>query len=172
MVKTNNNRCDMHSSIKIANYFLKKAKEDKKDLTPLQLMKLVYLAHGWMLGVYGRHLIKEPIEAWQYGPVIPDLYHKIKKFRSSPVEHPIDNTIFGFDFDKKEPDFDENEKNILGQVYDIYSNWSGIRLSTLTHMPGSPWDIVWKMENSGRISNDVIMDYYKRKYNHIEQTKA
>jgi uncharacterized phage-associated protein len=158
----------MHSAIKIANYFLNKAKEDKKDLTPLQLMKLVYLAHGWMMGVYGRHLIREPIEAWQYGPVIPGLYHKIKKFRSSPVVYPIDNISSGYG----DNDFDEKESNILKQVYDLYSNWSGIRLSTLTHMPGSPWDIVWKMENGGRISNDVIMDYYMQKYNHIAQSKA
>lgn len=149
----------MHSAVKVANYFLNKAKEDKKDITPLQLMKLVYLAHGWMLGAHGRHLIKESIEAWQYGPVIPELYHKTKKFRSSPVQFPIENTDL---------DFDKDEKELLNQVYKVYVDWSGLKLSALTHLKGSPWDMVWESKDHDPvISNDIIMDYYKDKYKSI-----
>lgn len=150
----------MHSSIKVANFFLEKAQKEKKDLTPLQLMKLVYLAHGWMLGAYGRHLIREPIEAWQYGPVIPELYQKIKKFRSSPVFFPIEET---------DSHFDKEEINLLDQIYKEYADWSGIQLSALTHIQDSPWDIVWKLQGRDSvISNDLIMDYYKQKYEKLE----
>jgi hypothetical protein len=31
----------------IANYFIDKALEDDRELTPMKLIKLVYLAHGW-----------------------------------------------------------------------------------------------------------------------------
>jgi uncharacterized phage-associated protein len=56
----------MHSSINVAKWFVDKAAKEGKTLTPLQLMKLVYIAHGWMLGTYGRPLIKDRIEAWKY----------------------------------------------------------------------------------------------------------
>jgi uncharacterized phage-associated protein len=149
----------VHSSIKIANFFLEKAQADKKGLTPLQLMKLVYLAHGWMLGAYGRHLINEPIEAWQYGPVITELYQKIKKFRSSPVSYPIEKTDLSFD---------NEEKKLLEQIYKTYANSSGVQLSAITHMPDSPWDKVWKLQGrNSLISNDLIMDYYKKKYEEL-----
>ena len=38
----------------------------------MHAIKLVYLCHGWMLGIYGRSLIGEPVEAWRYGPVVPE----------------------------------------------------------------------------------------------------
>ena len=47
----------------------------RKDIetTVMHILKLTYLAHGWMLGFHKRPLIKEPIEALIYGPVIPIL---------------------------------------------------------------------------------------------------
>ena len=41
-----------------------------KPTTPMGIVKLVYLAHGWQLGWDGEPLINEPVEAWTYGPVI------------------------------------------------------------------------------------------------------
>ena len=61
----------MYDSRTVANEFLKLADKDNDTLTPMQLLKLVFIAHGWCLGLLGRHLIKDSIEAWQYGPVIP-----------------------------------------------------------------------------------------------------
>ena len=37
----------MYSSITVANYFLKKAWSEETDLTQMQVLKLVYIAHGW-----------------------------------------------------------------------------------------------------------------------------
>lgn len=120
----------------------------------MQVLKLVYLCHGWMLGLYNRPLIKEPVEAWQYGPVVRDLYKSVKKFRSSPVEGPLS---------RNKEDFDEQEKDIMDQVIEMYGDFSGLALSRLTHEPGTPWYRTW---NSGDryniISNDLIEDHFKQ----------
>ncbi|KAA6205853.1 MAG: DUF4065 domain-containing protein [Candidatus Tokpelaia sp.] len=145
----------MHGSEKIADQFLNLAREQKTTLTPMQLLKLVYLAHGWMLGLYGRPLIKDGIQAWQYGPVIPTLYDKIKHFRSNPVEGRLSNENFALD---------ESEKSIVKQVYDIYGSLTGPQLSRLTHAPGTPWSNTYCPGIFGSvISNDLIADYFKRK---------
>ena len=62
----------MHSSIRIAVEFLELAKNQThyKEITTMQLLKLVYIAHGWMLGLYDKPLISDEVEAWQYGPFI------------------------------------------------------------------------------------------------------
>ena len=41
----------------IANYFLEKAKAEGNSLTPMQVQKLVYFAHGWYLGLFGEPLL-------------------------------------------------------------------------------------------------------------------
>ena len=62
-------------------YLLKKAAEDKKKLTPLQINKLIYLCHGWMLGILKKPLIEngvDQIQAWRYGPVVTEAYNMLK----------------------------------------------------------------------------------------------
>ncbi len=50
----------------VANYFLKKAAAEGVTLDPMKLQKLVYIAHGWHLGLLGAPLLRSPIEAWTY----------------------------------------------------------------------------------------------------------
>lgn len=150
----------MHSSLAVANKLLKMAQDQGKTLTPMQLIKLVYLSHGWMLGLYGRPMLEESVEAWQYGPVIPDLYHKIKNRRDMPVSYPIKHYL-----GVVTEEFDDAEEHILSEVYRLYGDRSGIHLSALTHKPDSPWDVTWN--NYGRnaaISNDLIEHHYKELY--------
>jgi len=143
-----------HDSLYVANYVLSKAREEKNDITPMQLLKLVYLCHGWMLGLYGRQLVKEGVEAWMYGPVIRGLYKKVRNFKDKPVTGSL--------IDDKDYKFDESEKNVMNQVYSIYSKYSGTSLSRLTHERDSPWDKTWNRHGHGSvISNAMIQDYYQ-----------
>lgn len=75
----------MYDVLTVADAILKIAKSKGVSLTPMQLMKLVYIAHGWSLGLRGIDLFRNRIEAWQYGPVMPDLYHATKQFGRNPI---------------------------------------------------------------------------------------
>lgn len=145
----------MHDSRTVANYLLELARRSGNPLTPMQLIKLVYIAHGWSLGLYGRPLIKDEVQAWQYGPVIPRLYNRVKAFRDQPVEGPLpadDADVLS-----------ATEQDLLQQVFAVYGEMSGPALSRLTHAPGTPWAETYKRGTFGlRISNDVIEDHYKR----------
>ena len=148
-----------HPSTQVANKLLELAQQKEgRALTPMQVIKLVYLCHGWMLGLYGRPLIAEHVEAWRYGPVIPELYQAIKKYKSDPVDYPIRNTCpncAGFDY---------HENNLIEQVHQKYGMMTGIQLSALTHEEDSPWAITIK--NSGLsaiISNDLIEHHFRNR---------
>ena len=48
----------MHSAIKVAKHFVDRANEaGVTDMTLLKLMKITYIAHGWMLGICGKERI-------------------------------------------------------------------------------------------------------------------
>jgi uncharacterized phage-associated protein len=56
------------------------------SLSNLELQKIAYMAEMIYLGrTGGRRLINEDFEAWDNGPVVPELYHKAKAFGSRPV---------------------------------------------------------------------------------------
>lgn len=60
---------------------------DRADwqLSNLSLQKLVYLAQMMHLGETGRPMFPEDFQAWDYGPVVPALYHDLKMFGATPV---------------------------------------------------------------------------------------
>lgn len=57
------------------------------SLTNLKLQKILYIAHMVFAGKNGGALlIDEPFEAWDFGPVLPSLYHRVKIFGNSPIK--------------------------------------------------------------------------------------
>lgn len=141
----------MFSSITIANKLLDLAEERRITLTPMQVLKLVYIAHGWMLALYRRPLISDRVEAWQYGPVIPALYNAVRDFRGAPVRGPLRG---------RQEELGARESNLLEQVMDRYGELSGPALSRLTHADGTPWDAMYDGSFGVPIPDDLIEDHY------------
>jgi uncharacterized phage-associated protein len=73
-----------YSSKAVANTFLDIAKANNvADISPMKLQKLIYYAHAWHLAFLGQPLIKEEVQAWKFGPVIPDVYFEFKECGNS-----------------------------------------------------------------------------------------
>jgi len=64
----------------VADYFIECSKNEKIFLSNLSIQKLSYFAYGWIIATEDEKLFYDRIEAWQYGPVIPSLYHQLKQF--------------------------------------------------------------------------------------------
>ena len=143
----------MHTAEQVANELLELANEAGRPSTPMQLIKLVYLCHGWMLGIEKQPLFSEPVEAWAYGPVIRSVYNAVRQFRDRPISEKISVSP---------ANFAPSESDIIRQTFEKYGGLSGPALSTLTHQPGSPWSITH--ENQGQrnatISNDLIQSHF------------
>lgn len=141
-----------HDARAVANALIEKALAEDKSLTPLQIIKLVYFCHGWMLGLYRKPLIEQEVQAWTYGPVIADVYHGLKEYGGDAVPRPMNAAP---------ANFDEVEKDLINQVYEKYGRLSGVDLSRLTHAPGTPWSKVWnKKGQNAPISNALLQKYY------------
>ena len=145
----------------VANYFIGESRR-KGDIppTPMQLLKLVYIAHGWSLAINDRPLIVESIEAWLYGPVIPSLYRSLKQWRNRPVDEflPIAPT--------EQTDFLPEDKEVMDAVLDAYGHLSALQLSSLTHASGTPWHEVYKVE--GQNMGDALIPSERIKQHFVD----
>ncbi len=150
----------------VAQFFIDISLNQSISINPLKLIKLVYIAHGWRLGLAGFPLINEPPEAWQYGPIIPSLYRELKYLGNDSITCGLIN------FRKLErykwPDDDEVIK-LLVEIWRIYKDKSARMLSTIAHQQGSPWETA-RTANNGRYRNpeipeEVIKSYYAKKAN-------
>lgn len=146
----------------IANLFLFWANEDegRKGYTPIEIIKLVYIAHGWCLALLGKPLIFDQIEAWKHGPVISSLYHTFKRFGRRIIQGYAEYKDMEDDSGVVQDRIGDDYIKILSSVYHAYSDFIGYELARITHEPNSPWDQVRK-SSSKLISNDLIKAEYE-----------
>ena len=144
----------MHALLAVADEILRLAKRRGLSLTPMQLMKLTYMSFGWFMANRGERLFPERIEAWKYGPVMPDLYRATKAWGRNPI--PLDH------ISDELGAVDADTSSFLSQVVDKYGHLSGIALSNLTHNAGTPWHQVFSPGVMGiEIPEAVIAEHYR-----------
>ncbi len=155
-----------HSALAIANEFIGRAFDEGRKLTPMQIQKLVYLAHGWNLAVAGEALIEGTFEAWDWGPVNRPLYEALRQFGADPVDRLL---MWGEDspfvqYDVFGPIAKENmldhEHEVVDRTWKSYGEFEAFQLSALTHTPGTPWANVYEKKRNREVSNSAIREYF------------
>jgi uncharacterized phage-associated protein len=127
----------------VANRFIELAENDGgRRLTPMQLIKLAYIAHGFSLAIKNRPLLDEPVEAWRYGPVIPSLYRKLKNFGNGGVDKRIARFF-------SSETLASEDVELIDAVYAKYGHLTGGQLSFLTHKQGTPWSDAYRPDEYG-----------------------
>jgi uncharacterized phage-associated protein len=143
----------------IANWFVERAQRDSRALSIMQLLKLTYIAHGWNLEMKSAPLFSNNIQAWQYGPVIPEVYNAFRG-QGVTISHPVPfgNTVIV-----------PETAQFLEQIYGIYGGMSPFHLSDITHEAGGPWELATRMGGPRTpIPNDLIEQHYRLKRNKAE----
>lgn len=155
-----------YSANAVANYFLELANSKGESLSPMKLQKLIYFAHGWHLALYNEPLIKERVQAWKLGPVIPSVYHEFKRFGYSPITCTVrDDADDGLDWHFIPRD-DKRTIALLNRIWDVYGKFTAIQLSNMTHGPGAPWRNTWESGDGIPelpIDNEIIKNYFLAK---------
>lgn len=98
----------------------------------LQLQKLMYLAQMIHMGrTNGTKLFEGRFQAWNYGPVEPDLYHRVKMFGAGPVKDVFSNAL-AFEAD-------DARRPVMDDVCDRFLRYSGGDLVEITHWDEGAW---------------------------------
>lgn len=162
---TKPNRIGPHSSLAVANEIM--AIVGLGAVSPMKLQKLLYFAHGWHLALTGRPLIDETVEAWEYGPVIPSVYHAFKEYGATRIA----DLYAGVKFDGKGwrievprmQEADSHSRDLLDRILHVYNGYTGVQLSNLTHLPGTPWSKTRESAQGHRsvpIGDGLIREYF------------
>lgn len=159
----------MYSSGVIAREFLDRAERDDRYLTVMQVLKLVYMTHGFNLAITDKPLIVDRVEAWKFGPVIPPLYGHLKRFGSGPIPRSVET---GLDQDYLVPAHlstvhDPNysfRNDLFEKIWEKYGFLTGLQLSYLTHEEGTPWFQSWHDEHGAGVRGKVISDSVIKKH--------
>ena len=162
------------SPLSVANYFVQKSIDEGKLITPMKLVKLVYIAHGWYLGLFRKPLLPESAQAWKYGPVIPSVYHTFKYYGNENITGLESGQTDGRNFNIGYPTVTDTDiKLFLNQIWESYKKFNAIELSSMTHKEGTPWYITWH-NNGGKdnlsipIPNDLIEAHYQSKATSVD----
>ena len=121
-------------------------------VTNLKLQKILYLAHMIYLGRFKKPLIDETFEAWDYGPVLPSLYQKVKMFGSGPIEDIFYNSRL---IDSGE------EASVLQEAAKFLIPKTAGELVAMTHWPQGAWANTYEKGIKGSvITNEKILEEY------------
>lgn len=143
----------VYDSRAVANYLIGKA--GAGGLDSLQVMKLVYIAHGFVLAVLDRPLLEDDVEAWQHGPVVRRVYHCLPG-GAAAIVRPIFEHAPAIDDDHDEA------VGIVDSMFEKFGEIPGLYLSSLTHKPGSPWKKTWDTYGKNAvIPQDLIQKHYR-----------
>lgn len=147
----------------VANYFIVLSKKDKRPLSNLAMQKMVYFAYGWVLVMKEERLFYDRIEAWQYGPVIPSLYHQLKHYGRDRITKEI------VDYDYRNDKFRKwiltkgtSVEEIVRKVWNKYSTLSSGEMVDLTHNPGTPWhETITNKGFNSEIGDELIRNHFE-----------
>lgn len=152
---------------KIANAVLDQSAARSFAITNMALNKIVYFAHGWHLAIYDRPLVDSRFEAWQYGPVHPQLYRQFKSFGDKPIT----SRALRVDLETGQSipvtyKFETEVSQHIERIVDFYGEMPAGRLSAISHEQGAPWDLVWNAAGSSpgmALDDQVTREFYKSK---------
>ena len=155
------------NALSMANYFIELAQKDGHEIRPLRLMKLVYIAHGFMLAMLDRSVLNprfDRVEAWKYGPVIPSVYHSFKHYGNNPVREKVgiitEEHADGTVVTETPIVTDKDIMGVLDFVWNRYKDKPTPYLITLLHREDTPWAYCYRVGKNVEIPEEMTKVYY------------
>lgn len=119
----------MYDAKKLADYVLYKSNELGRPVSNLQLQKMLYFMWIDYYKYTQTKLFSNAFYAWQFGPVVLDVYSHYKKFGNAKIIKP--STSFAF--------VTEADKQIVDASIQEYSKYTAFDLVKMSHNSNGAW---------------------------------
>lgn len=128
----------MYPVLELAKYIVVKCIQDKCPISNLQLQKILYYIQREFLQKLDKLAFSEDVEAWPFGPVVPDVYYYFcgaGAMRIGICDNPKEDIIQSI----------PNEEHLLiDKIIEskrILNPWDMV---SETHKPSGAWDSVYQ----------------------------
>ena len=128
-----------------AYYLISLFKKDNKDVTQLQVQKIMYFFEAYYMAINPdiEEVYPCNFNAWAFGPVAIPLYKEFKEFGENQIELTQEKENIG-------NQISADKKRRLDYIYEIFGGLPAMKLVELTHREDSPWYSTW-IKNGSKV---------------------
>ena len=141
----------MYSAVDVAKYIIWYCKQKGYSISNLKLQKILYFVQAAFLVDCDRACFKEVIEAWDFGPVVPEVYHYFKIFGSANIPKSVAINA--------EIAIMRSDRPIINEMVDQCAEYSASALVELTHNQ-DPWRNAYRKGYNNIINQEAIRAYF------------
>lgn len=140
----------MYKALDVAKYIIDKCNEKNMAIGNLKLQKVLYFVQAEFLVVKNTPCFVEEIEAWDFGPVIPEVYREYKVYGGAII--PV--------FKKNDIVFiSKGDQELIDGIIDECAKYSTSTLVNIIRHQ-SPWREAYYRINDNVISKQSIKEYF------------
>ena len=160
----------MYKAIDIARYVIYYCNQNSYSISNLKLQKLLYFIQAHFLLEKDEECFTDNIEAWDFGPVIPNVYYEYKLYGSINIpnqkiyeELDIYPKTGKVEFTKKEINYDiicYADKCLINSLLNRFGDCSSTYLTQIS-INQKPWINAYVKNGHKIISTDSIKNYFK-----------
>lgn len=140
----------MYSALSVAKHIIRRCDKLGRTISNLKLQKILYFVQAEFLVNAHKPCFNEAIEAWSFGPVVPEVYHAYKVYGSANI--PV-RAADGIELISKA---DQNRINLM---VDECSKYSASQLVEITHHQ-DPWLQAYEQGFNREITKEHMKQYF------------
>lgn len=138
------------SALSAAKYIIAYCNKYSISISNLKLQKILYLMQAEFLIAIKHPCFIDAIEAWDFGPVIPDVYYHYRVFGAGTIPY-LDDLEYC--------PFTENEKAIADDIINTCASYSSAELNNMIHKQ-TPWIDAFHADDH-TITNDSLVKFFQ-----------
>ena len=156
----------IYKVLDVSRHVINYSNEKEYGISNLKLQKILYFIQAFFLVSTSEQCFEEKIEAWDFGPVVPEAYREYKQFGSGDI--PSISYIIDFDGEDiweskvikyKDNVISEPDKQKIESVVDKFADYSATDLVSITHAQ-TPWKAAYKKGQNNEITIDSIKGFF------------
>lgn len=151
----------------IARYIINYCNEKGYGISNLKLQKMLYFVQSdFLVNTFSQEpCFKERIEAWDFGPVVPDVYHEYKKYGAANIPSIKEYMDFSdgiwngrkVKFNKDIISYEDQKR--INMIADTCAQYTATQLVEITHNQ-TPWQNAYQQCRNDEIRPEAIKDYF------------
>lgn len=139
----------MYSAKELSKYIINKCTIDEEYISNLQLQKILFYIQEYYLKKEKRAIFADEIYAWQFGPVVPEVYYEFCGYGAMPI------------YNEYNVEIDNEDRRIIDNIIETKRAMKPWQLVEETHKKNGAWDRVY---NQGRGNKQLIPIEYIEEY--------